>query len=111
MVAGPGDVRQEVRDVPQPVAVRAVQVGAVAQRVHLVHGDPLQVAAGGGGLDRVEQQAGLAVGERHDEVAVRVDVSEEGLCRFGGEEAAGERRWAIVQWRIQSRERSTARRG
>jgi hypothetical protein len=44
LVARPGDVRQEVRDVPQSVAVLAVQVRAVAQRVHLVHGDAVEMS-------------------------------------------------------------------
>ena len=42
----PGHMRQEVRDVTQPVAERAVQVRAVVQRVHLVDAHAGEVGRG-----------------------------------------------------------------
>ena len=76
-----GDVGEEVRDVAQPVAELAVEVGPVVQCVHLVHADA--VRAVGRGLDRVEQRDRLAVGERHDDVGARADVLEDSI-RIGG---------------------------
>ena len=66
---------------PQSIAVLAVEVGTVAQRVHLVNGHVVQLATGRGCLDRIEQHGGLAVGQRHDQIAVRSDVVEN---RIGG---------------------------
>ena len=45
-VRRPGDVRQEVRDVAQAVAVGAVEVGPVVQGVHLVDADVARGAVG-----------------------------------------------------------------
>ena len=57
---------QEVRDVAQCIAERAVQVRAVVEGVHLVDPDAREV--GGVPLDGVEQRDRLAVGERDDDV-------------------------------------------
>ena len=80
-VARSGDGRQEVRDVPQAVAVSSVKVGAVVEGMHLVHDDTLQGFSCCGRLDGVEQGLGLAVSQGHDEMAVGSYVIENG---FGG---------------------------
>src|SRR5262249_21294556 len=69
------DRTEEVRDVPQSITVNAMQVRAVVQRVHLVH--PHFVQGVRVRVDRVEQDPGLAVRERHDEIGAGGDVLED----------------------------------
>ena len=73
--AGPGDVGEEVRDVAQP-GVHTVQVGPVAQRVHLV--DPHALEGRPGGVEGGHEGVGLAVGEGDDDVAVGLRVLDDG---------------------------------
>jgi hypothetical protein len=58
-------------------AVRAVQVRAVVQSVHLVDGDSDQGV--GRRLDRVEGQHRLAGGEGHDDLGAGSQLVEEGI--------------------------------
>ena len=72
LVARPSDVREEVRHMTQPIAVGAVQVRTIAQHMHLMHPHPRQLL--GFAFDRIEQRDRLAVGQRDDDVASRVEV-------------------------------------
>ena len=81
MEVRPGHAGQEVRDVVQTVAVAAVQVATVDQRVHLVHADTLDQGRSGGLLDRVEGGDGLTHSERDDEVRPVRDQIQDGVGR------------------------------
>ena len=74
---------------PQAVAVGAVQVRMVVQRVHLVDAYVGEVV--GVRVDRVDERARLAVRERHDQVGRAPDVVEHrfGWRRLLVHEAAG----------------------
>ena len=58
---------------------RAVEVRPVVQGVHLVHRHAVEIA--GVGLDGVEQDDRLAVGQRQDQVRARVEVLQYGSRR------------------------------
>ena len=79
---------------PQPVAERAVDVGPLVQRVHLVHAhvaQPLVLA-----LEHVEQPDRLPVGQREDHVRARADVREDVLRPAGGGQRSRHQRVSIT---------------
>ena len=65
-------MREEVRDVSEPVAVGAGEVRPIVDRVHLV--DPDTVESIGRRFDRVQDTGRLTVGERDDQLGSRPDV-------------------------------------
>ena len=76
-----GRVREEVGDVPQPVAVGPVEVRPLLQRVHLVHPHAAQALVLA--LEHVEQPDRLPVGQRQDHVRAGPDVREDVLGPAG----------------------------
>ena len=74
---------------PEVVAERAVDIGPLVQRVHLVHAHAHEAV--GVLLERVHQPDRLAVGERQDHVGVRADVAQHVLGAAGRGERARHR--------------------
>ncbi len=63
----------------QAVAVRAVEVGMVEERMHLVHAHIRELVCMG--IERVDQRPWFAVRERDDDVGTFMDVRQYGFGR------------------------------
>lgn len=70
----PRDVRQEVRDVPEPITELAGEIPPVVDRVHLVDQNAIETV--GCVLDRIEHRCRLSVPEGDDDLRPSVDVCE-----------------------------------
>ena len=93
--------REEVGDVPQPVAEGPVDVRPLVQRVHLVHAHAAQALVLA--LEHVEQPDRLPVGQREDHVRARARCAR-------GRPRAGRRRAALSACRQDCASRRRARR-